>query len=123
TAHVARRRRSWSTGSEVNNMTNRLGWYFRAKRMARGLSVEALATTIGYRNLRKGAHRIIRFEHDGQCPHTLLVNLADALGISSPTILDILDRDARQPAFPSLRIASGRIRCCRAAHGPSSGDG
>lgn len=99
-------------------MTSRLGWYFKAKRLARGLSIETLAAFVGYRNLKKGTHRILRFEHDGQCPDTLLINLADALGINYHTILDIMDRDTEQPTFLSPRIVSDQFRCppmaCRA---------
>ena len=42
-------------------MTSRLAWYFQAKRIAQGLSTETLARQVGYRNVRKGVRRILRF--------------------------------------------------------------
>jgi len=94
---------------EEQSMSSRLGWYFRAKRLTHGLSVEALARLVGYRNLRKGSHRILRFEQDGQVPDTLIVNLADALGIRYPTIFDLMDRDDASPL--RMPFAASRIAC------------
>jgi transcriptional regulator with XRE-family HTH domain len=74
-------------------MKSRLAWYLRAKRRAKGLTIEALAMRLGYRNVRKGAHRILRFEHDGRCSHGLLVNLVDGLGLSYETVLDLVEKD------------------------------
>lgn len=75
-------------------MKNRVGWYFRAKRRAHDLSVEALAARVGYRNIRKGAHRIVRLELDGGCPDVLLIKLADVLGVNYETVLCLVERDS-----------------------------
>jgi len=97
-------------------MRSRLGWYFRAKRLAQGLSVEALAGRMGYRNRRKGGRRILRFERDGQCSDTFLVNLTDVLGVNANTVLDLLTRDPGpwpEAAFWSDRLVSGEF--CRSS--------
>lgn len=77
-------------------MKNRVGWYFRAKRQARGLSVEALAARLDCQNLRKATRRIVRLELDGQCPETLLVRIADALAVDYATVLELAERDMSQ---------------------------
>jgi transcriptional regulator with XRE-family HTH domain len=78
----------------LENIMTRLGWYCRAKRRARGLTAEALAVQLGYRNVRKGVRRILRLENCGQFRDNMLVNLTDALGVSYATILDLVERDA-----------------------------
>ena len=75
-------------------MRSRVSCYVAAKRRAQGLSVEALAVRLGYRDLRKGIRRVLRVEHDGVCSDALLVNLAEALGLSYGTVLDLIERDA-----------------------------
>src|SRR5438309_1302660 len=95
-------------------MRSRLGWFFRAKRLAQGLSVEVVARRLGYRNTRKGVHRILRFERDGLCSDNFLVNLTDALGVSAHAVLDLLTRDPGpwpESAYWSERIVSGEF-CC-----------
>lgn len=90
-------------------MSSRLAWYFQAKRIAQGLSTEALARQVGYRNARKGSRRILRFERDGQGPDTLVCNLAEALGIGYHVVLDLMERDDTAPLqmpFPASRTAS-----------------
>ncbi len=83
-------------------MTSRLGWYYRQRRLRLGLTVEALAVRLRYRKVKKGAHRITRFEYTGHAPDALLANLADALGIDYGTTLDLMERDARQPALAAV---------------------
>ena len=93
-------------------MFTRLGWYFRAKRQCRGLTLSALARLVGYRNVRKGVRRILRFELHGHCPDTLLVNLAETLGIHYHVLLDLMERDDAFPLalpFPAPRIASADL--------------
>ena len=88
-------------------MRSRVGWYVAAKRRAQGLTVEALAVRLGYRNLRKGTRRVLRVEHDGVCSDALLVNLAEALGLSYGTVLDLIERDSTRTT-PVSQSFNGR---------------
>ena len=97
-------------------MFTRLGWYiFCAKCQCRGLTLSALARLVVYRNVRKGVRRILRFELHGHCPDTLLVNLAETLGIHYHVVLvDLMERgdlDASPLSmpFPPPRIASADL--------------
>ena len=83
-------------------MKSRLGWYLGAKRRAHGLTVEALAVRLGYRDVKKGIQRIQCLEHHGRGPAGLLINLADTLGINYATILDLVERDAASGAQPAV---------------------
>jgi hypothetical protein len=82
-------------------MATRLGRYFRAKRLKRGLTAEALAVRLGYRNVRKGARRILRFERDDWCSDGFLVRVTDILSIDYHTVIDlIIRRAASSPEAP-----------------------
>jgi transcriptional regulator with XRE-family HTH domain len=99
-------------------MASRLGWYYRQKRLRLGLTVETLAVRLGYRNVRKGVRRLLRFEHTGYAPDALLAKLADALGIDYGTTLDLMERDAQQPALAASRTAPGTLSYSRTAPRP-----
>ena len=86
-------------------MNSRLGWYFRAKRLAQGVAVEDLAFRLGYRRIRKAVRRILRLEHYGKCSDAMFIDLADALGIRYDTILDLMEKDV---TFPIHRFVSKR---------------
>ncbi|HBI43344.1 MAG TPA: hypothetical protein DDY78_10885 [Planctomycetales bacterium] len=86
-------------------MNSRLGWYFRAKRLAQGVAVEDLAVRMGYRRVRKAVRRILRLELYGRCSDAMFINLADALGIRYDTILDLMEKDV---TFPMHRIVANR---------------
>jgi hypothetical protein len=96
-------------------MESRLGWYCRAKRRAQGFTVEALAVRLGYRNLRKGVHWILHFEHDGTGSENLLINVVDILGLNYCTIFKLIEQDARsqQSYFWQERVASFASYCVR----------
>jgi hypothetical protein len=96
-------------------MTSRLGWYYRQKRLRLGMTVEALAVRLRYRNIRKGVRRLLHFEHTGHAPDALLAKLADALGIDYGTTLDLMERDARHPAIPPSRTAPTALFCSQQA--------
>jgi transcriptional regulator with XRE-family HTH domain len=101
-------------------MKNRVGQFFRAKRLKQGISVEALAVRLGYRNIRKGTHRLLRFEQDGRCSDEFLVRLTDALGVSAHVVLDLLTRDPGpwpEGAFWSDRLVAGEFCRATASHG------
>jgi transcriptional regulator with XRE-family HTH domain len=74
-------------------MANHLGSFFRTARLERGLSLEQLAGTLGYRNARKTARRIGRFECDGIIKEELLARLAEALGIGWETVEGLLGEE------------------------------
>lgn len=99
-------------------MKSRVSWYVRAKRLKQGLSIEALAVRLGYRNIRKGAHRLLRFERDGRCSDEFLVRLTDALGLSAHVVLDLLTRDPStcpQSGYWAERMVSGEFCGSRAS--------
>lgn len=107
-------------GKGERAMRSRVGWFFRAKRLKQGMSVEALAGRLGYRNVRKGAHRLLRFERDGQCSDEFLVRLTDVLGLSAHVVLDLLTRNPGpwpEAAFWSDRLVTGEFCHSTASHG------
>ena len=102
-------------------MSTRLGWYFRAKRLKQGLTPEALAGCLGYRNIRKGARRILRFEREGRCSDNFLVRMTEALGISCDTVLDLITRYGvswPEATFWIDRLVTGQFCCSRQAQRP-----
>jgi transcriptional regulator with XRE-family HTH domain len=74
-------------------MSNYLGSYFREQRLQQGLSLGALARLVGYRNVSKGANKIVRFEREGVVTEELLASLAEALHIDLPTVERLIDQD------------------------------
>jgi len=86
-------------------MTNHLGTYFRQQRLQQGLTLGDLARRAGYRNVSKGANKIVAFEREGQITEELLARLADALGIDWPTVERLIDQDRRE--VRARRITSG----------------
>lgn len=77
-------------------MLKHLSNHFKAARLAKGLTVEALARLLGYADSRKVAARIARFEQDGGVKDELLARLADALEIDLPTIEALLAVQGQQ---------------------------
>ena len=75
-------------------MKSRVGRYFRAKREARGLTVESVATLLGYRNIRKGVHRLLRLELEGIGSDNLLFRYTATLGLDYKTIFKLVKQDA-----------------------------
>ena len=81
-------------------MKSRTGWYFRAKRLAQGLTVESVAAQLRYRNLRKGVHRLPRFEHDGIGSDKLFIGYTLILGLDYKVVLKLVEQDAESnPSF------------------------
>jgi hypothetical protein len=70
-----------------------LGNFFHDQRVNQCLSLGQLARMVGYRNVSKGANRIVRFEREGTVTEDLLAALADALGIDLQTVKGLIDQD------------------------------
>jgi len=67
-------------------MTSHLAKYFRQARESKGFRFGQLARLCGYRNVTKGANKIVAFERWGRRIHLgLLMKMADALGIDHAT--------------------------------------
>jgi transcriptional regulator with XRE-family HTH domain len=82
---------------------------FKAARLTRGLSLEDLARQTGYRDARKVAARIGRFECDGTVKDELLSRLTAALDLEGETIEALeaeeaarrtLQHDTHEPTNP-----------------------
>jgi transcriptional regulator with XRE-family HTH domain len=84
-------------------MLKHLADHFRAARLAKGLTLEALARQTCYGRAKKTARRIARFERDGGITEELLARIADALDIDLPTIEELL----AEP-FPASYVVQGR---------------
>lgn len=84
-------------------MLKHLADHFRAARLAKGLTLEALARQTGYGRVKKTARRIARFERDGGITEELLARIADALDIDLPTIEGLL-----AAPFPASYVLQGR---------------
>jgi hypothetical protein len=48
---------------------------------------------VGYRNVSKGANKLIRLEREGIIEEQLLVRLAETLGIELPTVQSLMEQD------------------------------
>ena len=73
----------------------RVASHFKAQRLAQNLSLGDLARLIGYKNISKGANRIVRFEREGIIDDELLIKLSRALRIDWATV-DVLAEQDRQ---------------------------
>lgn len=82
-------------------MTSHLGTYFKAMRLARGLTLDGLARLTGYRDCRKVAGRIARFEQEGVVNDELLSRLAAALDIDFPTVEALMVQRGEQDTPPA----------------------
>src|SRR5439155_16781385 len=70
--------RCWLKG---DCMHSRLGAYVAEQRRARHLNPQQLAAAIGYKNLAKGANRILALEQSGETAGDLLDKLVAVLGL------------------------------------------
>ena len=73
-----------------------LGNFFHNQRLLMNLSLGQVARLVGYRNVNKGARRIIRLEQQGDCPQYLLAARVAALGIDLPTIERLIEEDTQE---------------------------
>jgi hypothetical protein len=81
-------------------MTN-LGSFIRAERVGRGLTLGQLASLVGYRNLNRGARRIICLEQSGTARPDLMAHVAEALALDRAVVerLAYEDRQERLRAW------------------------
>jgi hypothetical protein len=96
-------------------MTTHLSRFFRQCREARKLSFGDLARRLSYKNVTKGANKVIKFERDGNIRPDLFVKLAEVLKISADEIRRCIEADraewerwADEPIEPHL---VARIMC------------
>ncbi len=96
-------------------MSTHLSRFFRQRREARKLSFGDLARRLGYKNVAKGANKVIKFERDGNIRPELFSKLAAALEISAEEIRRCIEADraewerwADEPIEPHL---VARIMC------------
>ena len=67
-------------------MTTHLARYVQRAREAQGLSPQALAALLGYRNLDKGANRVLALEREGRGSRAFLALLVTALDLQQMTV-------------------------------------
>jgi transcriptional regulator with XRE-family HTH domain len=96
-------------------MTTNLSRFFRHRREARKFSFGDLARQLGYKNVAKGANKVIKFERDGNIKPDLFHKLAAVLEISNDDIRRCIEADkaeweawADEPIEPHL---VARIMC------------
>jgi hypothetical protein len=74
----------------------RLSSHFKAQRLARNLSPGELARLVGYKNIAKGANKVVRFERQGIIRDDLLIKIAKALAIDWATVEELADQDRQE---------------------------
>jgi hypothetical protein len=77
-------------------MSLRLSSRFKAQRLAKNLHPGDLARLVGYKNIAKGANRIVRFERQGIINDDLLIRTARALEVAWETVEELADLDRRE---------------------------
>jgi transcriptional regulator with XRE-family HTH domain len=74
----------------------KLSSHFKSQRLASDLSPCDLAKLVGYKNVAKGANRIVQFEREGIIKEDLLIKIAEALEIDWAMVEELADEDRRQ---------------------------
>jgi transcriptional regulator with XRE-family HTH domain len=77
-------------------MSTHLSRFFRQRREARKLSFGEVARQLGYKNVAKGANKIIKFERDGNIRPDLFRRLAQVLEVSEEDIRRCLQADREE---------------------------
>ncbi len=92
-------------------MTTNLSRFFQQRRTTQKISFGDLARELGYKNIVKGANRIIKFEQNGSIHPDLFHKLALALNISTVEIIQCVEADradwdawADEPVEPHLVV-------------------
>lgn len=73
--------------------TNYLGEWFWGIRGERGWSLAEVARRLGYRNVSKGANKVLRLEREGVADDGFILRLAAVLGISEGVVRYLLRAD------------------------------
>jgi hypothetical protein len=77
-------------------MPMRVASHFNCQRLAKNLTLGDVARLVGYRNIAKGANRIVRFERQGIINDDLLIKLSKALAIDWATVEELAEQDRRE---------------------------
>jgi hypothetical protein len=77
-------------------MATYLGTHFREQRHKQSLSLGQLARLLGYRNVSKGANKLVRLEREGIVDEQLLVRLAGVLGIEPSRVQSLIEQDRQE---------------------------
>jgi hypothetical protein len=77
-------------------MMSKLGDFLRAERFKQGLSLGQLARLVGYRNLNKGARRILALERTGTGKVDLVVNVAETLNLDWMAVERLAEDERRE---------------------------
>ena len=106
-------------------MHSRLGAFISEQRRARPLTPQQLAAAIGYKNLAKGANRILTLERAGETAGDLLDKLIAVLALDREHVHALADDDRRafieaweawasEPVAPEMRYRVMPAIWCRA---------
>lgn len=74
-------------------MTNHLGEWFWGRRTERHWPLGEVARRLGYRNVSKGANKVLRLEREGMADDHFLRLLAAVLGISEGVVVYLTRQD------------------------------
>jgi hypothetical protein len=88
------KRKNETSGAKTTPM--RLSSHFKAQRLAKNLHPGDLARLVGYKNIAKGANRIVRFERQGIINDDLLIRTARALEVAWETVEELADQDRQE---------------------------
>lgn len=77
-------------------MPMRVASHFKAQRLAKNLSLGDVARLVGYKNIAKGANRIVRFEREGIIDDELLIKIAKTLAIDWATVEELAEQDRQE---------------------------
>ena len=91
-------------------MQSALARHFATIRRRRGIRLGELARMIGYKNVSKGASQIDKFEKWNEIHETLLMKLADALGIDGQTVARLIQEDRHRYVKEWTQWADSRVR-------------
>lgn len=96
---------------------NRTGQYLAEQRQARRLTPQQLAAAIGYRNLERGARRILALERRNAVIEGLLDRISHALSVDPAYVASLAAADRRGPRHAEAP-RHRRRRSARAHHAP-----
>jgi len=82
----------------MNTPNRNLKRYVQAERVRQALTPQRVAATMGYRNINKGANKLLRFEESGFIDAEVFEKLIDALGLDPAHIHDLTEIDRREEA-------------------------
>jgi hypothetical protein len=91
---------------------NKLGDFLRAERLKQGLTLGQLAHMVGYRNIAKGARRILALERTGTGKPDLMVNVAEALNLDWAVVEGLADEDHQERLREWERWVSEPVPMC-----------